>query len=218
MTSRADNTDQTPFERGYVQIYTGDGKGKTTAAIGLAVRAAGAGLRVFIGQFIKLGSYGEIKALECFGDRIVIRQYGEGGWITGHSSDSDAAHARRGLEEVRSIIASGEYQVVILDEVLMTTWFRMLEIQDLIDLVETKPPQVELVLTGRRAPQELMDRADRERASRAAARRVRHHGDSRQHEQRGHHSPGLQRPRGDRHLHGRRRVERGTRGRSGIHL
>jgi cob(I)alamin adenosyltransferase len=149
-----------PFEQGYVQIYTGDGKGKTTAAIGLAVRAAGAGLRVFIAQFIKKGRYSEIQALESFGERIVCRQYGRGRWIRGQSSDDDIALARRGLEEARGIIESAEYQVVILDEILMATWLRLLQVEELIELIDIKPACVELVLTGRRADPRLIERAD----------------------------------------------------------
>ncbi|MBN1630190.1 MAG: cob(I)yrinic acid a,c-diamide adenosyltransferase [Thermoleophilia bacterium] len=159
-THQPDSANERLFERGHVQIYTGDGKGKTTAAIGLAVRAVGAGLRVFIGQFMKMGSYSEIKALECFGEKIVCRQYGEGRWVRGRPSDEDIALAKQGLEEIRQLIASEEYDVVILDEIIMAVWFDLLETQDVIDLIAGKPAHIELVLTGRRANQELMDRAD----------------------------------------------------------
>ncbi len=159
---KSDPTDGTrePFNRGYVQIYTGDGKGKTTAAIGLAVRAAGAGLRVFIGQFIKKGRYSEIQGLQCFGDRIVCKQYGRGCWIRGRSAEEDAALARQGLEEVREIIKSEKYQVVILDEIIMAVWLKLLDTDDLIDLISAKPEHVELVLTGRRADPRLFEYAD----------------------------------------------------------
>jgi cob(I)alamin adenosyltransferase len=143
-----------------VQVYTGDGKGKTTAALGLALRAAGAGLRVFIGQFIKQGHYSEIEALERFGDRITCRQYGRGCWIRGQGSEDDAALAHRGLDEMRGIIASGDYDVVILDEALMAAGFRMLDTEELIDLIDAKPERVELVFTGRWADPRLIERAD----------------------------------------------------------
>lgn len=159
-TNLASSADQTPFERGYVHIYTGDGKGKTTAAIGLAVRAAGAGLRVFIGQFMKMGAYSEIKALQCFGEKIVCRQYGDGRWIAARPTEVEVELARQALEEIRGIITSEEYQVVVLDEIIMATWFGLLETQDLIDLIDSRPVHVELVLTGRRAGQELIDHAD----------------------------------------------------------
>lgn len=159
-TSEATKEIGIPFERGYIQLYTGDGKGKTTAAIGLAVRAVGAGLRVFIGQFIKQGRYSETQALECFGDRIVCRQYGKGCWIRGKASDDDAVLAQQGLEEVRGVLQSGEYQVVILDEILMAVWLELLDVEELLDLLDSKPANVELVLTGRRADPKLMERAD----------------------------------------------------------
>lgn len=149
-----------PLRRGYVQLYTGDGKGKTTAAIGLAVRAAGAGLRVFIAQFIKEGRYSEIQVFECFGERITCRQYGRGRWIRGQASEDDASLARNGLDDVRAVLTSGRYQVVILDEALLAVWMRMLDVDELLDLIDLKPDCVELVLTGRRADPRLVERAD----------------------------------------------------------
>lgn len=148
------------LRQGYVQLYTGDGKGKTTAAIGLAVRAAGAGLRVFIAQFIKEGRYSEIQALECLGEKITCRQYGRGRWIRGQASEDDASLARNGLDDVRAVLTSGRYQVVILDEALLAAWMRMLDVDDLLDLIDLKPNGVELVLTGRRADPRLVERAD----------------------------------------------------------
>lgn len=163
MTDNSKNiidANRTPFERGYVQIYTGDGKGKTTAAIGLAVRAAGAGLHVFIAQFIKSGRYSEIDALERFSDRITCRQYGRGCWLHGEPSAEDERLAREGLAEVRKIILSGEWQVVILDEADIAVFFKLLAIEDLLELIDIKPEQVELVFTGRRADPRLIERAD----------------------------------------------------------
>jgi len=150
----------TPFKRGYVQVYTGDGKGKTTAAIGLAVRAAGAGLKVFIGQFIKSGKYSEIKALERFDDRIVCRQYGRGCWIKGKPAEEDIRLAREGLEEVREIIAGGEYQLVILEEANVAVFFKVFDVKEMIELIDLKPDHVELVFTGRKADPKLIERAD----------------------------------------------------------
>ncbi|MBN1630148.1 MAG: cob(I)yrinic acid a,c-diamide adenosyltransferase [Thermoleophilia bacterium] len=151
---------QGPFQRGYVQIYTGDGKGKTTAAIGLAVRAAGAGLRVYIAQFIKMGAYSEIRALDRFADTIVCHQYGAGRWIRGKSSDEDYLLARDGFARVRGVVMSGEYQVVILDEIIMAIWLKILTVEDLVVLIEAKPQHVELILTGRRADPRLIEHAD----------------------------------------------------------
>ena len=149
-----------PFDRGYVQVYTGDGKGKTTAAIGLAVRAAGAGLRVYFAQFIKQCRYNEIRALEVFGDRIVCRQYGRGCWLRGEPVAEDIRLARQGLDDVQSIIRSGEYELVILDEANVAVWFGLFTVEDLLNLIDIKPERVELVFTGRRADPRLIERAD----------------------------------------------------------
>jgi len=151
---------RTPFQRGYVQVYTGNGKGKTTAAIGLAVRAAGAGLRVFIAQFVKFGRYSEIEALERFGKQIVCRQYGQGCWLRGAPTEEDIRLARKGLEEVRDVIRSKEYQLVILDEADIASWFKLVEVDDLLELIDAKPEGVELVFTGRCADKRLIEKAD----------------------------------------------------------
>lgn len=151
---------RTPFTRGYVQVYTGDGKGKTTAAIGLAVRAAGAGLKVFIAQFIKSGRYSEIETLERLDGNIVCRQYGKGCWLRGMPSEEDASLARNGLREVRAVIESGEYQVVILDEADIATLFGLFDARDLLELIDVKPEATELIFTGRRADPRLIERAD----------------------------------------------------------
>jgi cob(I)alamin adenosyltransferase len=148
------------LSRGYVQVYTGDGKGKTTAAIGLAVRAAGAGLRVFIGQFIKGMDYAEIGALERFGDAITIKQYGRGCFIRGDPTAEDIAMAQEALREMKEIVASGKYDVVILDEANVAHYFKLFSTDDLLSVIDVKPEHVELVFTGRKAPQELIERAD----------------------------------------------------------
>ncbi len=149
-----------PFKKGYVQVYTGDGKGKTTAAIGLALRAAGAGLNVFIGQFIKSGKYSEIKALERFSGSITCRQFGKGCWIRGKPSEEDGRLAREGFEEVRKIVQNGEYDVVVLDEADVAVLFGLFGVEELLALIDMKPEKMELVFTGRRADPRLIERAD----------------------------------------------------------
>jgi cob(I)alamin adenosyltransferase len=146
--------------KGYVQVYTGDGKGKTTAAIGLALRAAGAGLEVFIAQFVKSGKYNEIIALEQFADRITCRQYGSGCWLRGEPGEEDIRLARSGLQEVRDIIQAGKHDLVILDEANITTHFGLIQVDDLLALIDVKPAGVELVFTGRKADPRLIERAD----------------------------------------------------------
>lgn len=143
-----------------MQVYTGDGKGKTTAALGLAVRAAGAGLKVFIGQFIKSMTYSEITALERFEDRITIRQFGRGCFIYGNPTQADIDVAGQALEALADALRSGDYDVVIADEANVAFGCHLISEQDLLDLIDARPAHVELVLTGRGAPQAVIDRAD----------------------------------------------------------
>jgi cob(I)alamin adenosyltransferase len=160
MTNDFIDQNRTPFDKGYVHVYTGDGKGKTTAAIGLAVRAAGAGLRVFIGQFIKSGKYNEATFLETCSDRIVMRQYGRGCWLHGEPTKEDVQLAAEGLADIRAAMLSGQFDVIMLDEANVAVHFGILSTDDLLRLIDDKPERVELIFTGRRAPQQLIDRAD----------------------------------------------------------
>lgn len=146
--------------RGYVQVYTGDGKGKTTAAIGLAVRAAGAGLRVFIAQFIKQGDYSEIKTLKRLSDTITVEQYGLGRFVDGKPTLEDIDMATEGLTRAKQIMLSGEYDVIILEEANVAVKYGLIPVQDLIDVIIAKPEGVEMVITGRNASPLIMDMAD----------------------------------------------------------
>jgi cob(I)alamin adenosyltransferase len=146
--------------KGYVQIYTGDGKGKTTAALGLALRAAGAGLKVFIAQFIKSGDYSEIRAIKRFSDLITVEQYGRGRFIEGKPSIEDIRAGADGLERLKIIFTSGGYDVVIIDEGNIAVKYGLLALRDLLGLIETKPDDVELVITGRDADPKVIEKAD----------------------------------------------------------
>ena len=147
-------------KRGYVQVYTGDGKGKTTAAIGLAIRAAGAGLKVFIAQFIKMGDYSEIKALKRYSDLITVEQFGLGRFTDGKPFPEDIAAAQEGLARVKSIMASEEYNVIILEEANVAAKFGLIRVQDLLGLIINKPYDAELVITGRHASSRVIENAD----------------------------------------------------------
>ena len=146
--------------RGFVHVYTGDGKGKTTAALGLALRAAGAGYKVFIGQFIKMGDYSEIKALERFADLITLEQFGLGRFVGGKPSPDHITAAQAGLERIRSVINSGEYKIVIMEEANVAAKYGLFSVQALVKLIIEKPPDVELVITGRGAAARVIDVAD----------------------------------------------------------
>ena len=147
-------------KRGYIQVYTGNGKGKTTAAIGLAIRAAGAGLKVYIAQFIKMGDYSEIKALRRYSDFITVEQFGLGRFTDGKPLPEDIAAAQKGLRKVKSIMASEEYNVIILEEANVAAKFGLLREQDLLGLMVNKPYDVELVITGRHASSRVIEIAD----------------------------------------------------------
>ena len=148
------------WQKGYVQVYTGNGKGKTTAAFGLALRAAGAGLPVFIAQFAKAGEYSESVALQRFSDLITLRQYGSGRFIRGEPSEEDVRAARKGLQETGEALHSGKYRLVILDEANIATFFGLFPVEDLLALIQDKPVDVELVITGRNADPSVLNRAD----------------------------------------------------------
>ncbi len=148
------------MEIGFVQVYTGDGKGKTTAALGLALRACGQGLKVYIGQFAKGGEYGELAGLARLADCVTLRQYGRGTLIRGKASAEDVRLARQGWEEAAGIVRQGGYDLVILDEIGIALHFGMVSSAEVLRLLEERPPSVELVLTGRRIPEEVLARAD----------------------------------------------------------
>jgi cob(I)alamin adenosyltransferase len=146
--------------QGYVQVYTGDGKGKTTAALGLALRAAGAGLKVFFGQLIKSAAYSEIKALERYAGQITIEQFGRGCFIRGNPCQEDIDLARKALSALTAALRSNRYDVVIADEANVACGCKLITEADLIALIDSRPAHVELVLTGRNAPAAVVQRAD----------------------------------------------------------
>ena len=147
-------------ERAYVQVYTGDGKGKTTAALGLALRAAGAGMKVYFAQFIKHGRFSEIAALERYADRVTVRQFGRGHLIREDVAEADLAAAREGLAAIQAAVRSGNYRVIVLDEACAAMQCGLLCVEDVLALIDASDHGVEIVITGRYAPAELIERAD----------------------------------------------------------
>ncbi|MBI4687299.1 MAG: cob(I)yrinic acid a,c-diamide adenosyltransferase [Nitrospirae bacterium] len=148
------------MKKGYIQVYTGNSKGKTTAALGLALRAAGAGLKVFIAQFIKKRRCSEHKALERFNDLITIKQYGTG-FIRGQEPAIDEIKAaQKGLKDVKKALTSSEYSVIILDEINIAVHKKLLDVKELLTLMDEKPAYIELVLTGRYAHEDVIAKAD----------------------------------------------------------
>lgn len=148
------------FTNGTVQVYTGDGKGKTTAALGLALRAAGHGMRIYIGQFIKNDEYSEIRIIRERFPEITLEQYGRGCFIIREPEAEDIRAAQSGLEKLSSAMLSDKYDLVIADEINVAVKLGLLKTEDLITLCNNRPRHVELVLTGRGASAELIDAAD----------------------------------------------------------
>jgi cob(I)alamin adenosyltransferase len=146
--------------KGYVQVYTGNGKGKTTAALGLSLRAAGAGLKVYIAQFLKKGDYSEIKALKRLSGAITIEQFGLGRFVKNRPTKEEVRAARDGLEKIKKMMASGKYDIIIAEEGNVAAACGLFSAQDLIELIDARPDSVELVITGRGAAPEVMEAAD----------------------------------------------------------
>jgi cob(I)alamin adenosyltransferase len=148
------------MKRGYTHVYTGDGKGKTTAALGLVVRACGANLKVYIGQFMKCGPYCEIKTLRRLFPSVKVEQYGKGCFIRGKPRREDIRAAQTGLQRITAAMLGGKYDMVIADEVNTAVAAKVLTEQALLDLILLKPANVELVLTGRSATKRTVKLAD----------------------------------------------------------
>ena len=147
------------MEKGYIHIYTGNGKGKTTAAFGLAIRAALSGKKVFIGQFVKDMKYNETK-IEKYLDNIEIKQLGRGCFIYENPEDIDKEIAKKGLNECGKLLSSGEYDLIILDEINIALYYKLFEVSDVIEVLNNRSEKTEVVLTGRYAPKELIEMAD----------------------------------------------------------
>ena len=146
--------------KGYVQVYTGNGKGKTTAALGLSIRALGAGKKVFIGQFAKSKYYSELETIEKLLKNITIKQFGMGCFIFEKPKEEDIQAAQNGLKEITSIIESDEYDVIILDEANIAVHYNLITADELISAINKRSERTEIIITGRYAKQEIMDVAD----------------------------------------------------------
>jgi cob(I)alamin adenosyltransferase len=142
-----------------IQVYTGDGKGKTTAAFGLAIRAAGAGKHVYICQFIKGVPISELRCIKAI-KNITIEQFGTGCFIKKDPSKTDIELAEKGLKTVEALVKARKFDVIILDEINCALDVNCLKIKDVLKLIKDTPPKIELVLTGRNAPKSLIAAAD----------------------------------------------------------
>lgn len=149
-----------PLEKGLIQVYTGLGKGKTTAALGLALRAAGQDMKVYIIQFMKgWPHYGELTSVEKL-PNITLRQFGRPDFVSKNPDPEDVEQAHQALDHARQILSSGDYDVVILDEINVALDYNLIGLEQVLAILESKPEKVELVLTGRGAHPEIVKRAD----------------------------------------------------------
>jgi cob(I)alamin adenosyltransferase len=149
------------LERGLTEVYTGDGKGKTSAAFGLGLRALGRGLKVYVVQFIKGGfDYGELHIVDHL-PNLKLVAFGRGKFVTEvPPADEDIRLAKEAFELAQKVVNSEEYDLVILDEINVALNLKLIDVKEVIDLIKNKPKRVELILTGRYAPPEVIEVAD----------------------------------------------------------
>lgn len=145
--------------RGYVQVYTGNGKGKTTAALGLCLRAVCAGKNVYFGQFVKGMDYSELKVPYLIPD-FTIEQFGRDAFINGDPTDRDIKMARQGLKKIKEVLCSGEYDIVVLDEINIALYYKLISVDEIIHILDMRNPEVEVIITGRYADPRIIEKAD----------------------------------------------------------
>lgn len=150
------------LNKGYIQIYTGNGKGKTTAAIGQSVRAAGYGLKTYIAQFMKNYPYNELNSLAHLKEWITIEQFCGDDFVYRKElpDKNEIDKARRGLAKAKSKMLSGKYDIIILDEICVSIYFGLFNDEEVLTFIKQKPENVEIILTGRYCPDKLLERAD----------------------------------------------------------
>lgn len=150
------------LDKGFIQIYTGNGKGKSTAAIGQAIRGAGFGLRTYIIQFMKEYPYSEIESLKKLDNLIEVEQCGKDDYVYKKQlpPEDEIEKAKKALRRTKEKMISGDYDLIILDEICVAIYFKLFNTSEVLDFIRSKPANVELILTGRYCPQELIEAAD----------------------------------------------------------
>lgn len=148
-------------DNGYVHIYTGNGKGKTSAAIGIAVRASGIGLKTFFAQLMKSYLYSELIALKKIPE-IKTVQFGDDNFVIEKRkpNDKELKIANEALRKIKNEMLSGKYDIIVIDEALVAIYFSYISESDLLDIIYAKPKNVELILTGRYATEKIINKAD----------------------------------------------------------
>ena len=153
--------DRKRLVQGLIQVYTGEGKGKTTCAFGLALRAVGQGFHVYIIQFLKGQDTGELQAAQRLAPELTLKGFGRPVLINlRNPAPEDLALAREALDLARQVVAAGDHDLVILDEINVAMAYNLVSLEEVLDLLRRRPPWVEVVLTGRGAPADLITAAD----------------------------------------------------------
>jgi cob(I)alamin adenosyltransferase len=145
---------------GHVYVYTGDGREKTAAALGSAMKAIGAGFKVFVTQFFKEPGDNPLQTLEKISNQVLLREYGERYPVANEIKEEDRQEALEVLHEICGVIHSGDYQLVILDDANIAVCHGVLRVEDLLSLIDLKPKHVDLIITGECAAPQIMERAD----------------------------------------------------------
>ncbi len=148
--------------KGFTHVYTGNGKGKTTAAIGLAVRAAGAGLKVYILQIMKNFPYSELEILNSLSPQIRLEKVGGDEFVLQKRppNEREKKGVKEKLEKVKRLMLSKEFDIFIFDEICVANYFKLVDTEKILDIIEQKPYGVEIVLTGRYCPEVVIEKAD----------------------------------------------------------
>ena len=146
---------------GMIHVYTGNGKGKTTAALGMALRACGHGLKVYMIQFMKGDiEYGELRAAELL-PNLTIVQFGRPSFVDKEKpAEEDIKYAQQAIEHAKKIVKKAEYDIVILDELNVAIDFKLIDLEDVLSLINSKPKNMEIIITGRNAHDKVIERAD----------------------------------------------------------
>ena len=147
------------MDKGYIHVYTGNGKGKTTAALGLALRAVSAGMKVFFGQFVKGMAYSEVES-QRYLPNFKIEQFGKDCFIYNDPTEEDVKLAQKGLEKCEEILIKGDYDVVVLDELNIATYYKLFKPEEVVEIINKKAPHVEVIITGRYADKKIIEIAD----------------------------------------------------------
>jgi cob(I)alamin adenosyltransferase len=148
------------FQTGYIQVYTGNGKGKTTAAVGVSVRAVASGMKVFFGQFMKNTPSSEHIIFAAYPQYVNLMQFGSGKFVRGKPDAEDFEKAAAGWGHCKNALQSGLYDLVALDELNTALKFGLLPVEEVVETLRLKPAQTEVIITGRGAPEEIINIAD----------------------------------------------------------